>query len=69
MLLDKWINSELLYQEAERQGMAKDEKIKIQAEQLAKEYIVNAFLKEEAAKSKSLRATFWLISTSIKTIS
>lgn len=52
MLLDKWINSELLYQEAERQGMAKDEKIKIQAEQLAKEYIVNAFLKEEAAKVK-----------------
>lgn len=51
-ILDKWINSELLYQEAERQGIAKDEKIKIQAEQLAKEYIVNAFLKEEAAKIK-----------------
>jgi parvulin-like peptidyl-prolyl isomerase len=52
LLLDKWINSELLYQEAERQGIAKDEKIKIQADQLAKEYIVNAFLKKEATKIK-----------------
>ncbi len=54
ILLDKWINSELLYQEAER--------LKIQAQQLAKEYIVNAYLKKEAAKlkvpSKDLLAYF-----------
>jgi peptidyl-prolyl cis-trans isomerase C len=52
LLLDKWVNSELLYQEAERQGMAKNDTIQIQAQQLAKEYIVNAYLKHEAAKIK-----------------
>lgn len=51
-ILDKWINSELLYQEAVRQGITKDEKLRIQAQQLAKEYMVNAFLKREAQKIK-----------------
>lgn len=51
-LLEKWINSELLYQEAVRQGLTKDEKLKYQAQQLAKEYIVNALLEQEAAKVK-----------------
>jgi parvulin-like peptidyl-prolyl isomerase len=51
-ILDKWINSELLYQEAERLGLTKDEKLKVQAKQLAKEFFVNALLKKEAAKIK-----------------
>ena len=51
-LLEKWINSELLYQEAARRGLTKDEKLKYQAQQLAKEFMVNAFLEQEAAKVK-----------------
>lgn len=51
-ILDKWVNSELLYQEAERLGLTKDEKLKVQAQQLAKEFFVNALLKNEAAKIK-----------------
>ncbi len=51
-LLEKWINSELLYQEAVRQGLTKDEKLKYQAQQLAKEFIVNALLEQEAKKVK-----------------
>lgn len=51
-ILDKWINSELLYQEAERLGLTKDEKLKLQAKQLVKEFFVGAFLKEEAKKLK-----------------
>ena len=51
-LLEKWINSELLYQEAVRQGLTKDEKLKFQAQQIAKEFMVNALLEQEAAKVK-----------------
>lgn len=52
MVLDQWINSELLYQEAVRQGLTKDEKLKFQAQQLAKEFIIKEFLTEESKKIK-----------------
>ena len=52
MVLDQWINSELLYQEAVRQGLTKDEKLKFQAQQMAKEFIIKEFLTEQAKKIK-----------------
>lgn len=49
-LLDKWTNSELLYQEAKRQGIDKDETLRTRLLQVEKEFIVNEFLQRETKK-------------------
>lgn len=49
-LLDKWVNSELLYQEAKNRGIDKDENIQARLKQVEKEFIVNEFLQKEAKK-------------------
>ncbi len=52
VLLDMWVNSELFYQEAVRRGLTKDERLKIRAEQLAKDVFMNALIEQEFAKIK-----------------
>ncbi|MCX7785289.1 MAG: peptidyl-prolyl cis-trans isomerase [candidate division WOR-3 bacterium] len=49
-LIEKWINTELLYQEAKRRRLDQDETLKIQIKQLSKELIVNSLLEREMAK-------------------
>lgn len=46
IILDKWINSELLYQEAKRQGLDKKSGMQIQLKQLVKEYLANQLLEQ-----------------------
>ncbi|MEM3127363.1 MAG: alpha/beta hydrolase, partial [Candidatus Woesearchaeota archaeon] len=46
LLIDKWINTELLYQEAKRQKLEQDETLKIQLTQLKKELVVNKLLEK-----------------------
>ncbi|MEO0084507.1 MAG: peptidyl-prolyl cis-trans isomerase, partial [candidate division WOR-3 bacterium] len=46
LLIDKWINTELLYQEAKRQKLEQDETLKIQLNQLKKELVVNKLLEK-----------------------
>lgn len=48
-LIDKWINTELLYQEALRKRMDKDETLQIQLKQVEKEMVVNSLLEKEMA--------------------
>jgi len=49
-LLNKWVNSELLYQEARRQGLEKNDTVKTRLRQLTKEYVVNEFIQRTAQK-------------------
>lgn len=49
-LVEKWINTELLYQEALRRRIDRDETLQIQIKQLAKELVVNNLLEREMAK-------------------
>jgi len=49
-LLNKWVNSELLYQEAKARGIDKEEDIQARLKQVEKEFIVNEFLQREAKK-------------------
>jgi parvulin-like peptidyl-prolyl isomerase len=48
--LNKWVNSELLYQEAHRLGLEKNDTVKTRIRQLTKEYLVNEFIQREAQK-------------------
>jgi len=48
--LNKWVNSELLFQEAHRQGLEKNDTVKARIGQLTKEYVVNEFIQREATK-------------------
>lgn len=48
--LNKWVNSELLFQEARREGLEKNDTIKTRIAQLAKEYVVNEYIQRQAAK-------------------
>lgn len=50
ILIEKWINTELLYQEALRRRIDRDETLKIQLKQLAKELVVNSLLEREMTK-------------------
>jgi len=52
-LLDKWVNSELIYQEALRRKLDQNERIQLQIKQLAKEYIINQLLEQEAEKMQA----------------
>ncbi|MCX8014898.1 MAG: hypothetical protein N2748_02660, partial [candidate division WOR-3 bacterium] len=45
-LIDKWVNTELLYQEARRLKLDQDETLKIQLKQLEKEMVVNRLLEK-----------------------
>ncbi len=49
-LLNKWANSELLYQEALRQGLEKNDTVKARLRQLTKEYVVNELIQRSAQK-------------------
>jgi len=49
-LIDKWTNTELLYQEAKRKKIDQDETLQIQLKQLEKEMLVNRLLEQEMAK-------------------
>lgn len=49
-LIDKWINTELIYQEAKRRRLDRDETLKIQLKQLEKEMVVNKLLEQEMDK-------------------
>lgn len=49
-LIDKWINTELLFQEAKRRKIDKDETLQVQMNQLIKELIVNKLLEQEMDK-------------------
>ncbi len=51
VILDKWVSSELLYQEAKRRGLDKREEVKYRLEQLMKDYLVNELVEEEVAKA------------------
>lgn len=46
-LIDKWVNTELLYQEALRRKIDKDETLQVQLKQLEKEMVVNSLLEKE----------------------
>jgi len=48
-LIEKWINTELLYQEAKKQKLDKDETLQVQLKQLEKEMFVNKLLEKEMA--------------------
>ncbi|MEO0131501.1 MAG: peptidyl-prolyl cis-trans isomerase [candidate division WOR-3 bacterium] len=48
--LEKWINTELVYQEAMRRGFHKNETLKVQINQAIKELVVNKFLENETDK-------------------
>ncbi|MCS7258243.1 MAG: peptidyl-prolyl cis-trans isomerase [candidate division WOR-3 bacterium] len=48
--LEKWINTELIYQEATRRGVHKNETLNVQIKQAVKEIIVNKFLENETDK-------------------
>lgn len=48
-LIDKWINTELLYQEAKRKKLDRDETLQVQLKQLEKEMVVNRLLEKEMA--------------------
>ncbi|MBS4014867.1 MAG: peptidyl-prolyl cis-trans isomerase [Candidatus Latescibacteria bacterium] len=49
-LIDKWINTELIYQEAKRRKIDRDETLQVQLNQLIKELIVNKLLEQEMDK-------------------
>jgi parvulin-like peptidyl-prolyl isomerase len=49
-LIDKWTNTELLYQEAKRMKIDKNETITIQLKQVEKEMLVNKLLEKEMGK-------------------
>lgn len=49
-ILEKWVNSELIYQEAKRRGFDKREDVKYRLQQFVKEYLVNEFVEREVAK-------------------
>lgn len=49
-LIDKWINTELLYQEAKKRGIDKDDTVQVQINQLIKELLVNKLLEQEMDK-------------------
>lgn len=49
-LIDKWVNTELIYQEAKRRGLDKNETLQVQLNQLVKELIVNKLLESEMDK-------------------
>lgn len=49
-LIDKWINTELLFQEARRRKIDKDETLQVQMNQLIKELLVNKLLEQEMDK-------------------
>jgi parvulin-like peptidyl-prolyl isomerase len=51
-ILDKWVSSELIYQEAKRRGIDKREDVKYRMEQLLKDFLVNEFVGEELEKIK-----------------
>jgi len=48
-LIDKWVNTELLYQEALLKKINNDETLQVQLKQLEKEMVVNALLEKEMA--------------------
>jgi foldase protein PrsA len=48
-LIDKWVNTELLYQEALLKKINDDETLQVQLKQLEKEMVVNALLEKEMA--------------------
>ncbi len=48
-LIDKWTNTELLYQEAKRKKIDRDETLQIQLKQLEKEMVVNNLLEKAMA--------------------
>jgi parvulin-like peptidyl-prolyl isomerase len=48
--LEKWISTELIYQEALRRGIHRNETLKAQINQTKKELIVNKFLEDETEK-------------------
>jgi len=47
--VDRWINTELVYQEAVKQGLDKEEKIAERLRQVQKELLANEFLQREMA--------------------
>jgi len=49
-LIEKWTNTELLYQEAKRMKLDKNETLMIQLKQVEKEMMVNKLLEKEMAK-------------------
>jgi parvulin-like peptidyl-prolyl isomerase len=49
-LIEKWINTELIYQEAQRRKIDRDETLQIQLNQLIKELVVNRLLEQEMDK-------------------
>jgi peptidyl-prolyl cis-trans isomerase C len=49
-LIDKWINTELIYQEAQRRKIDKDETLQVQLKQVEKEMVVNKLLEQEMGK-------------------
>jgi parvulin-like peptidyl-prolyl isomerase len=49
-LIDKWTNTELLYQEAKRMKIDKNETLLIQLKQVEKEMLVNKLLEKEMGK-------------------
>ncbi len=49
-IIDKWTNTELLYQEAKRVKLDKDETLNIQLKQMEKEMLVNKLLEREMGK-------------------
>lgn len=46
-LIDKWVNTELLYQEAKKLKLDQDETLKLQLKQMEKELVVNKLLEKE----------------------
>lgn len=49
-LIDKWVNTELIYQEALRRKIDKDETLQVQLNQVEKEMVVNKLLEKEMGK-------------------
>jgi len=49
-LIDKWTNTELIYQEAKRRKLDKDETLQVQLKQVEKEMVVNKLLEQEMGK-------------------
>ncbi len=45
-ILDKWVSNALMYQEAVRRGMDKDEEVKLYLKRLERDYLVNELLEK-----------------------
>jgi len=53
-LLKKWIDTELVYQEARKEGIDKEEDIRIKLKELERELVANAFIERYLAKIGSV---------------